>query len=1347
MFQKLHNLRRKLTPRPSGPLSGKLSRRGQTAIILVFVIAMALIIYAASLNWGRVTQHKTLTIMGSNLAAANMASIIASYGEQQLQVNLGGRPKYCKRTNFLVMIVVIIIIIVITIVTWGATSFLLISAIALVALALAVAALVINLVIIQPGLTTLWNKMQDALLTMEDKVIENGLMTGLQSSVTDSVTVQDHFDMDLDGQWVDDLGRSNILRPADTISRFAYYYTMRMKLLEPLKIPEVDIFARELKELIYDNPFGKVGPYVVGPPASGCPAGDPTAIQCQDPDNFGLFDPGCSDGNPSPYCNPCCVPLVDVDGRSRPANCSTAVPVEATCLVGGAYPAPPYYFQYDPHYENYLNGFYSYRELLGVDDEHMEYNKVAATPNGLQVPDGTRIFYKKDSSGFYLPPNELRKGVYPFFWDMGAFPLANPIAFAPLTPPLPFLAGAPKPDNVSLVTFNPATGTNRFQTVENMCSLDRWESDPSVPKGFWWKPGMDHFCSTEYPYYDCGARSGGCTAGNFNGTVPTCGCTASGNPTQWREDPVDAFADGLKGFIGWANAILGSYDENKTQLYNTFSGWYEGAAYWVAPRCDPAWNCDSIAGVQPQCSSCNNQENDGYLIFWRNQLADWVDLLDKWLYGRSVTEPLPASFVDVNAWCLPPNQASVPFVESEFIVRSRSATPPQNRNGVDIPPTWGDLNDTIACLQFNRDNETKFNTCLADCVQSPPPASTVDNCLNLPRSVVPGFDRGFGDASVDNAYRTAQQYQDCMTSTCVDSLGVVVPQCAAFGATAATCAGWPANALYANLRAQRDAQFNASRVCNNDPLPFCGDGTLDAGEECDGTSLGGRTCASMGFSGGLVSCRGSCEIETNTCFTCGDAVCDSAKTETCTNCPADCGGCAGAPILPTVCGDDIIGPGEECDNANFGPETCLSQGFAGGGVLSCDPVTCQINTSACQDCGNNVIEPPEQCDNVALNGQTCTTQGFTGGALACLGTCAFDTTGCYACGNGICEGGGENCGNCPGDCGPCPPTPFQLNVEASREAARPQAADPVNGFQKRYTDLVSLRTKTQDARDIFYAGYDKFNQFLKPCPGFALGDPAGCAGGCVGGGPVAKLMCGRQEFITHTSRLPNYVIYGWRSPDNISLGLRPGLKTGRGYWHIVRVEAFSPKRCFKQCWIEEYPKVKTYTKWKFGFAGPDQFRCYELDKTDGLVIARVTRYDEDRDTPAARFANTQRIWSFRFSNPGVPPPALPTDDLQDRCRPPAVWLAGTSRASQDGLNQAFMLNENPGTLPVAKRMYSAECWDTANALLDTGVQTTTCARYYLDRSIDHMNLKFTPCPTGALQRVFTCGADPTGCGL
>ena len=49
-------------------------------------------------------------------------------------------------------------------------------------------------------------------------------------------------------------------------------------------------------------------------------------------------------------------------------------------------------------------------------------------------------------------------------------------------------------------------------------------------------------------------------------------------------------------------------------------------------------------------------------------------------------------------------------------------------------------------------------------------------------------------------------------------------------------------------------------------LPACGDGSIDVpGEQCDGSDLGGASCASLGFAGGALACNGSCAFDTATC--------------------------------------------------------------------------------------------------------------------------------------------------------------------------------------------------------------------------------------------------------------------------------------------------------------------------------------------------------------------------------------------------------------------------------------------------------------------------------------------------
>lgn len=48
-------------------------------------------------------------------------------------------------------------------------------------------------------------------------------------------------------------------------------------------------------------------------------------------------------------------------------------------------------------------------------------------------------------------------------------------------------------------------------------------------------------------------------------------------------------------------------------------------------------------------------------------------------------------------------------------------------------------------------------------------------------------------------------------------------------------------------------------------VPGCGDGVISLGEQCDGSNLGGASCASQGFSGGALSCTASCTINTSAC--------------------------------------------------------------------------------------------------------------------------------------------------------------------------------------------------------------------------------------------------------------------------------------------------------------------------------------------------------------------------------------------------------------------------------------------------------------------------------------------------
>ena len=94
----------------------------------------------------------------------------------------------------------------------------------------------------------------------------------------------------------------------------------------------------------------------------------------------------------------------------------------------------------------------------------------------------------------------------------------------------------------------------------------------------------------------------------------------------------------------------------------------------------------------------------------------------------------------------------------------------------------------------------------------------------------------------------------------------------------------------------------------------CGNSTVDAGEDCDGTALGGKSCATLGqgYDGGALGCTASCKYDTANC---------------------------------TYCGDGKIDAGEDCDSTALGGKTCASY-FYHGGQLSCDS-SCKLVKTKC----------------------------------------------------------------------------------------------------------------------------------------------------------------------------------------------------------------------------------------------------------------------------------------------------------------------------------------------------------------------------------------------------------------
>ena len=97
-----------------------------------------------------------------------------------------------------------------------------------------------------------------------------------------------------------------------------------------------------------------------------------------------------------------------------------------------------------------------------------------------------------------------------------------------------------------------------------------------------------------------------------------------------------------------------------------------------------------------------------------------------------------------------------------------------------------------------------------------------------------------------------------------------------------------------------------------------------------------------------------------------------------------------SPVTCATCGNGIIEEFEQCDDPQFGGQTC--EGLAGlPGFLDCS-CACTIGTTSC--CGNDVAGDKELCDGSDFKGDSCGARGFNMGSLECVGCFSIDDVGC-----------------------------------------------------------------------------------------------------------------------------------------------------------------------------------------------------------------------------------------------------------------------------------------------------------------------------------------------------------------
>jgi hypothetical protein len=441
----------------------RIDQRGQAALVLILLAALGLIFLAITLNWGSTAQVKTLVTVAADNGAALLGSDAASYGQMQKQTNLKDTNQVSGLSGFLLDLITLIVAIVVLICAilfppggaWGAMAIFNVIA-AAVAVGAAVATLTLQVLVIQPGITALWNKLQKD-QPIEQQFFEGGVGAALSAVVTDQAKVGDYFDLNVNGIF----GTTGNI-PNDTVSRFALFYTDRLKMLNGTGIPQLTFFYNQLAGFMqgqtclqnytdnqndsfiplnptcfdpnngqdycavdpadpncqakipntitcaYNAYLNKVNPSI--PLDRNCPIDcnpyPPADIKCQllvpNPMSFQLTDP-CTDSDPfnasyNPYCDPCCV--AKPGGTCNPAEYPPAPAAGVQCLTNNPYTLyGSYPYLYDPTFQEYANQV-SFLDKFGRDQQMM-------VPLGSSQPVNNMTVLANFPSG-----------IYPFFWLM-----------------------------------------------------------------------------------------------------------------------------------------------------------------------------------------------------------------------------------------------------------------------------------------------------------------------------------------------------------------------------------------------------------------------------------------------------------------------------------------------------------------------------------------------------------------------------------------------------------------------------------------------------------------------------------------------------------------------------------------------------------------------------------------------------------------------------------------------------------------------------------------------------------------------------------------------------------------
>lgn len=1367
------------------------SRGGQVAVLLIIVIAIGLVFFAASINLTLVSQAKTLTMKAATNAASNMASFISSNGQKQYKETLGGEVQKCKTSGGGITAVITIFVFIMIAIFAGPLATALgnvVSATQIATAALTAAAMegasALMAAGVDPGISSYWNSMMDTNLSTIGQGVEHGLQAAIQTVQTDPVKIPDLYDLDQDGAFgyrpgatVDNI-RSGIEKPNDTISRFALYNTKRFLALTGPDATKIQEFEDALHELIVagGDGWGLIDP--VKYPGNNQLANTMPDGNLPNPNtNFTNGQPvnlcrlPLSDANSGwipAECDPCCTNWTVVDaGAEIHCNGSGATPIgdRSRCVSRTPFRADGnlYPWVYDSSYEDSTNPFMSFREQLGRDDEHSLYHvpfnaaTMAAEPNwhwdpvhnpqNVDLIAANKGFYLKDAVGNYTNP--------PF----GVPPVGAITSVSPTTGP-----------DIWIQTYPPSdTGKTTLRSAVLF---------PFLYKMSDWGAELKNVTYSDYECYLCDQRS-----------LKVC--------------PGD-----ISSYAEISNRLVLTSDPS-TVPYNKRQGWCVNkdnslTGNPVATVNDPPLLSDVVRGL-----SRSSPGHPGLLIdvdkcgltIPAANLWDPNSYVDGWKRGSDrYCSHAPRDGVMYHLACPKNGAGDDPEPDGlgfDAQCGQLGAQAPQSFQallGAGDPKSSNWPDDWIDQIIYGMKDLLDIESFLWPAMQIPynraKVAQNFTNGLYPPPSQGQDFANGLGDWIEPGC----QDPDNCPGSfTKLTRPGTLYRWRAELQFLNKEIQNWivPAsgNPVYsAQPGTGNNNHFGPDAVwCLPSPvMPFPGIAT-DPNLNIPQTEQDTFDVNANGIRGDVadvIACLdwNVSDVQTypHVLGVLGDkATGNEEKFQACLNqCDTKtCDGVLPRSLTPRFYDTNLMpqfDPGDEAGRAKIvaclnGAQTfnqcatnCDPTALPSGGAYPPLPAFTPPNlgqadfvTNFCAanppgttaDTCNNIIDPSI---NKTL---TC---GTNDSVCRCswAGSCAAILDECI-----------NFCLNYPGACSTvykeavnnlrpltqatccvgagCDPkyANFRDIIRESAQEAGVQVKKfriRANFLRNRYAEAMALSYDSDVTRlkdDHFYPNLSDgiLTQAIKKLTAFLdNGTP-----NILDDSPAEKLIQARIESTDEVTGddLPSFIVYVWQDPDSRYLNPAGELRNGagHGYWHAVKAEVRIPKRCAGNCINTEWPKVFSETSGGGLFQGTKI--CYTLINLRGKVKARVIRYDQDKDLTGLNFPGGAPIWSAKMSHPktgDADPSGLRSTCLNQIDNDLRTWILNPADVRHSE-GAAFMLNKVPDfNSNDSQDIEYRNCWVAVHKqLLAHGIQSEACAEYYFVSKgaggQDGFRMKFVPC--------------------